>query len=713
MDVVTIGAGPGGLYTSLLLKKDHPEWDVTVYERNPPDVTYGWGIVFPNRTLSNLQEADPESHETITETVTRWEPFDLHFKGRTYRSSGHSFASMLRTDLLSIIQDRCMEVGVDVVFETEIETPPTVARDADLLVGADGIYSETRQAFADEFQAETIDGTARFSWFGTEADFDVLSHIFVENDDGIWCAHTYPGPVSTFIVDCDAVTWQNSGLEDMTEDTYRAYLEDLFADHLDGHELLSQQDRWRTFSTVRNGTWHYDNVVLIGDAAHTAHYSIGSGTTMAMEDAISLASSFRDGRRDVGSALSAFEAERRPVAESLQRAGERSRLHFEHIRRFFDLEGIQFVLHHLTRSGRLSYQSMARRDADLVEEFERWFAATAQGVSIDSVGDPDPPYAQPLDLRQLRIPCRTVSAGELTYSSSDGLPGNAHIEEFRTRVERNPGLSLTEPLAVSADGRITPGSPGLYRSDHEVAWRRAVESVDGPTGTHLYHAGERGAVQPRTFALDRPVPRNESWAPRLADQYERRPASYTPDRMDRADRQRVANSFVEAARRADYAGFDYLQLHLGNGYLLASYLSPITNRREDELGGGIQGRAQFPLKVVSEVREVWPDEKPLAATLQVVDWAEDGLTMEESLAVGRRLEDAGVDILVPTAGGITSMETPDDVYGLANYSDQFRNELEVPTVASVLATTADEVNTLVATGRADLCTYYGSFEALY
>ncbi|MFC6723671.1 FAD-dependent monooxygenase, partial [Halobium palmae] len=378
MDVVTVGGGPGGLYASLLLKRANPTWDVTVYERNPRGVTYGWGIVLPNRTLSKLAEADGPSHEAIADTATRWEPFDLYYEGERYRSEGHAFMSLQRTDLLELLQERCEELGVDLVFDRPVEDPRDVAADADLVLGADGIHSETRRAFAAEFGADTVEGSTRFSWFGTNADFDALSHIFVENDDGIWCAHTYPGTTSTFIVDCDAKTWANARLDERSEEAYLAYLEDVFADHLDGHELLSQRDKWRTFTTVRNDSWRHENVVLLGDAAHTAHYSIGSGTTIALEDAIGLADAF-DSRGDVGSALSAYESGRRPVSESLQRAAERSRLHFEQIRRFFGLEGVQFALHHLTRSGRLSYDSMRRRDPALVASFDDWFAATTLG----------------------------------------------------------------------------------------------------------------------------------------------------------------------------------------------------------------------------------------------------------------------------------------------------------------------------------------------
>ncbi|ELY50135.1 oxidoreductase [Natronolimnohabitans innermongolicus] len=713
MDVSVIGGGPGGLYASILLQKANPDWEITVHERNPQGVTYGWGIVLPNRTLSNLRAADAPSYEAIDERSTQWEPFDLYYGGERYRSSGHSFASMLRTDLLELLQERCRDLGVALEFESEIDDPQSLAAASDLVIGADGIHSETRSEFADEFGAETVDGEARFSWFGTEADFDALSHIFVENEDGIWCAHTYPGEVSTFIVDCDAETWANADLDQRSEEEYLAYLEDVFAEHLDGHELLSQVDRWQTFTTVRNERWSHDNLVLIGDAAHTAHYSIGSGTTLAMEDAIALADAIGESDADVGTALESYEQQRRPIAESLQRSGERSRLHFEDIRRFYGFDGIQFVLHHLTRSGRLTYDSMSRRDPDLVEEFERWFAASSPGgAATPEQADPVSPATQPLELRDLTLSNRAVRVAGQTFDARDGRPTDAQLAAVRERSNDGAGLTMTEPLAVSEDGRITPGSPGLYSDDHVSAWQETIASADTPVGSTLVHTGTNGARQTQPFGLEGPIPRNESWASRVTDQYSNPPRTYAPDRLQGEDLERIERTFADAARRADDAGFDYLQLQLGNGYLLGSFLSPLTNDRTDAYGGDLESRVQFPLEVVDAVRDAWPDSKPLGAVVQATDWAADGLTLEDSFAVGRALSDRGVDVLAPVAGGVSDDQHRGDVHGLANFSDELRNEVGLPTMATVQATTSDEVNTLVGTSRADLCTYYGSVNEL-
>jgi anthraniloyl-CoA monooxygenase len=714
MNVAAIGGGPGGLYASILLKKANPDWEVTVYERNPPDVTYGWGIVLPNRTLSNLREADEPSHRAIVDQSTQWEPFHLHHKGTVYRSSGHSFASMLRTDLLALLQDRCRDLGVNLEFEYEIEDPRSFAEDADLVIGADGVNSQTRETFAEELGSRTIEGETRFSWFGTHADFEALSHIFVENEDGIWCAHTYPGEVSTFIVDCDAETWHNARLDRLSEAEYREYLEDLFAEYLDGHELLSQIDRWQRFTTVQNEQWSHDNVVLIGDAAHTAHYSIGSGTTMAMEDAISLANAIGDGTEDVSAALDRYETERKPIARSLQRAGERSRIHFENIRRYYDLDGIQFAIHHLTRSGRLTYDSMARRDPDLVDELERWFAANTPGgpSSRADAAEPAPPARQPIELRDVTLPNRAVRITEPSLSADDGQPTEPQLAAFRSHADSEAGLTMSDPLAVSSDGRVTPGSPGLYRDAHEDAWADTLEEVEGVTGTTLVHAGTRGRVQPQPFALERPIERNESWAPRITEQYPNPPRSYAPELLDEADLERVTAAFVAAAERADAAGFDYLQLQAANGYLLGSFLSPLTNDRTDEYGGALADRMRFPLEVVDAVRDAWPASKPLGVVVQATDWGEGGLELEDAFEIADALADRGVDVVAPVAGGVTETRERDDVHGLANFSDEIRNEVGVPTLATVQATTPDEIQTLVGTGRADLCVYYGSMTEL-
>lgn len=691
MKVNTIGGGPGGLYASLLLKREHPDWDVTVYEQNPPDVTYGWGIVFPNRTLSNLAEADPPSHEAITETFERWDPFDIWYEGDRYRCGGNTFASMMRTDLLEVLQERCREVGVELQFETEITEPESLANESDLCIVADGIHSQTRGRFADDFGTEIEQGTARFSWFGTEKQFDALTHIFVENEDGIWCAHTYPGPTSTFIIDCDAETWEQSGIANMSEEEYLAYLEDTFSEYLDGHQLLSQQDRWRTFQTVTNEQWHHDNMVLLGDAAHTAHYSIGSGTTIALEDGIGLAEAFED-NDDIERALAAYEEARKPFVQNLMSAAERSRIHFEHIQRYYDLPARQFAVHHLTRSGRLTYGSLRERDPSLIHAFDEWFAG--QTPDEDVLCDP---ARQPIRLADRVLSNRFVRAIEPTFSSEGGMPSDTQLSGFTAAAAEKPGLMLTEPLAVSPEGRPTAGSPGLYSDEHRETWAGAVDTTptEVTVGAHLTHAGTSAAREPRVFGFGETAARESTWSPRLSEEYPVRPEQFHPDVLDAPGRNAVVEDFVDAARRADEAGFDYLQIQAGTNTLPGQYL--LAER------GSVSERADFLVSTVSAVADVWPTEKPLGVTIPVSDDDAEGLPLDDAFDGVSLLADAGCDIVAPVEAGAGVRGIGEK--GPSDFSDAIRNETGVRTIATAPTTSVDRVNTLVASGRSDLCVF--------
>lgn len=691
MKVNTIGGGPGGLYASLLLKDRHPDWDITVYEQNPRGVTYGWGIVFPSRTLSNLKEADEPSHQAITDTFERWDPFDIEYEGETFRCGGNTFSSMMRTDLLAVLQERSEEVGIDLQYETKITDPTAVAAEADLCIVADGINSRTRSAFSEEFGTVINEGTARFSWFGTDADFEALTHIFVENEDGIWCAHTYPGPTSTFIIDCDDETWEQSGITEMNEEEYLSYLEGVFSEYLDGNPILSQQDQWRQFRTITNENWYYDNMVLVGDAAHTAHYSIGSGTTLAMEDAIGLMEAFET-HNEIGPALSSYEASRKPFVETLLSAAERSRLHFEDIERYYDLPTRQFALHHLTRSGRLTYGSLKRRDPSFISAFNEWFAEQTPGDAMTRQ-----PAFQPVEVGDIIITNRFTRVLGPTTSSTDGNPSEAQIAAFTAAASKSPGLVLTEPLAVSPEARPSVGSPGLYTEEHTAAWGDAVQSISqGVTaGIHLVHAGAQGARDPLVFGHGTPAQYESTWAPRLSDEYPVPPREFDPDKMSESDREDVVADYVAAARRADDAGFEFVQLHAGMDTLLAQFLTASD--------ATLKERSQFTERVVAEVADVLPREKPLGVTLPVSDTLAAGLSLDESFTVARSLANTGCDVVAP-------VDTAQEEHGItqkgpSDFSDDIRNEVGVQTLATVPTTSANKVNTLVATGRADLCVF--------
>ncbi|AGB17112.1 NADH:flavin oxidoreductase [Halovivax ruber XH-70] len=719
MQVTVVGGGPAGLYASLLLKKEYPNWEISVSERDPADNTYGWGVVFSDATLSNLKEADTESHERITDAFVRWDPIDVHLKGESIRCGGHTFAGIMRADLLTILQERCRAVGVDLNHDVAIDDPEALEAESDLLIGADGLNSTVRETYEDAFAPSVSSGSAKFAWFGTEKPFDVFTFIFRANEHGLWRVHAYPGRMSTFIVECTEETWDAAGMDEKDEADAIAYLEDLFSDHLDGYDLQSKLYAWRNFPVVECGSWSKrDEVVLLGDAAHTAHFSIGSGTKLALEDAISLLEGFREHGTDVRSALNHYEKERRPRVEGLQAAAERSQSYFENVERYWDLPPEQFAYNLLTRSGRISYDSLKQRDVGYADAYDRWFEAQASvgegGATTPSDGiEPlaaSRPLNQPLTLRETTVDNRLTVTRPPSNGSTDGVPGAAYLDDLRERARGGPGLLLTDPVAVSPDGRITPGTPGLYEDAHVDAWGAFVDEVHAETdtavGLQLVHAGRRGATRHREYGLDRPLSPEERWELYAPSANPYVPGGPTPTAMDADDCDRIRERFVGAAERAANAGFDYLQLHAGHGYLLSSFLSPLTNDRADEYGGSLEARMRYPLSVFDAVRDAWPDGRPLGAALQATDWNLSGLKTRDSLQVAHEFADRDCDLLSIVAGQATVRERPRyDPTVLADFTETYRNETGVPALSTNYVTTYDEVNTLVGAGRADLCTY--------
>ncbi|WP_458188386.1 oxidoreductase [Haladaptatus sp. NG-WS-4] len=710
MKLAVIGGGPGGLYASLLLKKTFPEWDVAVYERDPADNTYGWGVVFSDATLSSLREADRKSHERITDAFVRWDPIDIYYEGEYFRCGGHSFAGIMRADLLSILQTRATELGVELHHGEPINDPERLRADADVLVGADGLSSTVRETYEESFRPDVSAGSAKFAWFGTEKPFDVFTFVFRENEHGLWRVHAYPGRKSTFIVECTEETWSAAGMDEASEDEALGYFEDLFSDHLEGYELESKLYAWRNFPTVKNATWSHENVVLVGDAAHTAHFSIGSGTKMAMEDAIALHEAFEEHGTDVRAAFNWFEKERRPRVQGLQEAADRSENYFENVERYQNLRPRRFAFNLLTRSGRITYDNLRVRDPSFVDQFDQWFTE-AEGEAVTAVATP--PLFKRLSLRDVTMPNRTVVTLPPTETATDGLPEDLYIDELVARGELGPGMVLSDPLAVTANGRITPGTPGLYADEHADALGDAIVRVHEASpaatvvGCHLFHAGRRGATKSRERGLDRPLSEREQWELFAPSAKPYGPTSQTPTAMDAADLDRVRDAFVAATERADAAGFDHLQLNAGHGYLLSSFLSPLSNDREDEYGGSLEGRMRYPLSVFDAVREAWPDEKSLGVTLQATDWNLNGFKTRESYEVARSIEARDCDLLAVVAGQASVRERPQfDTDTLGRFSEQFRNEVEMPTLSTNYCTTYDEVNTMVGGGRADLVLFH-------
>jgi anthraniloyl-CoA monooxygenase len=708
MKITILGSGPAGLYCGLLLKKANPAHDVTIVERNAPDATYGWGVVFSDRTLAAFQEADPKSYRAITESFVLWDAINVRYKGELVRCGGHVFAGLARKELLAILQRRCREVGVAMHFYTEIAEIAALGG-YDLLIAADGVNSLVRNTYADIFRPRLVPGRARFIWLGTDKVFDSFTFIFRENADGLFQVHAYPfsGALGTFIVECDEATWRKAGLENATEAASIAYCERLFAEDLGDARLLPNNSKWISFVTVKCATWRHGNVVLLGDAAHTAHFSIGSGTKLAMEDAIALANAL-ELHADRDTALTEYELERRPVVETLQAAAAESQSYFENVKRSLPLAPIPFTFNLMTRSGRITYDDLRLRDTRFGERVDRWFARSAHASrrkpALDLIAPP--PLFAPLRLRDLRLANRTVLAPD-AMPAVDGLPTLEAFLAVCRLAEDGAGMVLSPPLAVSPEGRITQEDAGLYGEAHARAWKHVADYLHSRTHARLMlqlnHAGRRGATRPRREGLDRPL-RDGGWPLVSASAIPYTSRSQTPRELDRAGMDAIRDDFVRAARLAHAAGCDALLLHMGHGYLLASFLSPLANARTDEYGGSLEYHMRFPLEVFDAVRAAWPAEKPLAVALTVMDAAPSGLSVEDGVSIARALKDHGCDLVLPLAGQ-TVLDT-DIAYRrsfLTPLCEWVRNEAGIATLAGGYLTTTNDANTVLAGGRADLC----------
>ena len=708
--VLILGGGPGGLYSGILIKKAHPRWDVTVLERNPPDATYGWGVVFSDRTLTSFREADYRSFKDITDHFAIWDAIDVRFAGESIRCGGNIFAGIARKLLLDILQKRCEELNVRLEFLVEV-TDLSGFEHFDLLVAADGINSIVRKTLADAFQPRLTWGSAKYIWLGTRKVFDAFTFSFRESEHGLLQAHIYPndGTGSTVVVLCDQESWRQAGLDRATGAESVAYCERVFAEDLGGEHLLTNKSEWITFATVCNKRWRHRNIVLLGDAAHTADFTIGSGTKLAMEDAIALANALERHDDDLETGLNEYERERRPGVEALQKAALESAHYFENIKRYTHFEPMQFVFYLLTRSGRISYNELRRRDGPFVEAVDRWFFESTTAAPAHNVrAIAPPPMLAPFRLRQMRLANRVVLSCLPTDSARAGIADEATRAQFQTLASAGAALVLTEPVAVSAEGRVTSGCAGLYTEEHAALWSRLTQTVrdgDGSIrlGIRLGHAGRRGSARPRWGGLDRPL-HEGSWPLLSASPIPYVPGGQVPKEMDRADMESVCEAFVRATRMADEAGFDLVQLFFAHGYLVASFISPLTNRRRDAYGGSLENRMRFPLEILDAVRAVWPAAKPLSVAISATDWQKGGSDLEEAVVVAGMLKEHGCDLVEVLAGQTTLEAEP--VYGpyvLTSFSDRIRNEAHVPTLTGGYLTTTDEINTILAAGRGDLC----------
>ncbi len=716
MKLTVIGGGPAGLYLAILMKKDLPGATITVYERNRPDDTFGWGVVFSDETLENFERADPESYAAITASFRTWRDIETYCGGTCVVSTGHGFSALSRKTLLLILQRRCRELGVELVFERELGGAEAFAG-ADLVVGADGINSAVRAAHAAHFEPRLDWRQCRFCWLGTDQPLEAFTFLFKESPWGLFQVHAYPfeAGLSTWILECQDDVWRHAGLDTASEADTVAFAEELFAEELGGHRLLTNRSLWRRFPTVRCETWHLSdpergNLVLLGDAAHTAHFSIGSGTKMAMEDAMILAQTFAElGTADVPAVLQAYEDRRWVDVVKLQKAAQTSLERFENSARYLGQDPLQFTFNLMTRSKRITYDNLRERDPALVARVDAaypcWVGAPARPAK------PAPPIFTPIRLRGLELVNRIVVSPMCQYSASDGTPNDWHLVHLGSRAVGGAGLLITEMTDVSADGRISLACAGLYADEHVAAWRRITEFVHSNSrakiGIQLAHAGRKGSARHPWEGDDVPLgPGEGGWETIGPSPLPFAPGWPAPRAMDRAAMDRVREAFVAATRRAVEAGFDWIELHMAHGYLLSSFISPLSNRRDDEHGGPLENRMRYPLEVFRAMRAVWPEERPISVRISATDWMEEegrGTTADEAVAVARLLREAGCDAIDVSSAGNSPDSRPE--YGRmyqVPFADRIRHEVGIPVMAVGALLGADHANTVLAAGRADL-----------
>jgi anthraniloyl-CoA monooxygenase len=710
MKIHVIGGGPAGLYFAILMKKAWPQARITIFERNRPDDTFGFGVVFSDQTLDTFEAYDRESYRAIIGHFAYWDDIEIHFRGTTHRIGGNGFCGCARSTLLKILGRRARSLGVQTKYQTEIAPDDPAILDADLVVAADGINSRLREAFAEQFQPSVDLRPNFFSWMGSTRPFDAFTFFFRETEHGIFIAHCYqyePGR-STWIIEADPATYKRAGLDRLDEQASARFVEGIFADELKGHRLITNRSIWRNFPTIRCERWTAGNVVLIGDAKATAHFSIGSGTKLAMEDGIALYEAFKaTGGKDVAAALAQFEKQRREEVEKTQHSGDVSLVWFEHVKRFWDMDPTRFAFGLMTRSKAITYDNLALRAPEFVKEADRLVARDVRALGFAANTErPLAPMFQPFRLRNMTLANRVVVSPMCQYSAQDGMPADWHLVHYGSRAIGGAGLMFTEMTDVSAEARISLGCAGMYNDAHEAAWKRIVDFVHAQSKTkfcmQLGHAGRKGATKLMWEGIDEPLEEG-AWPIISASPLPYYPHSVVPREMTRADMERVVADYVAATGRADRAGFDMVELHAAHGYLLASFISPLTNERTDDYGGSLDNRMRFPLEVFRAMRAAWPDEKPMSVRISATDWKDGGLTGDDAVEVARRFAEAGCDLIDVSTGQTVAEAQP--VFGRmfqTPFSDQIRNDAGLATMCVGAITTADQVNTIIAAGRADL-----------
>ncbi|WP_329057138.1 bifunctional salicylyl-CoA 5-hydroxylase/oxidoreductase [Streptomyces sp. NBC_01453] len=697
--VAVIGGGPGGLYAAALLKRLDPRRDITVWERNAPDDTFGFGVVLSDETLGGIEGADPVVHAALQAEFVRWDDIDVVHRGTRHTSGGHGFAALGRRRLLEILHERCRQLGVNLRFRSEAPSAADLARDHDLVVAADGVHSATREAHADTFRPRVEEHRCRYIWLAADFAFDAFRFEIAETEHGVMQLHGYPytGGDSTVIVEMREEVWRAAGFDELDVSESVERCAKIFTEALGGRGLRSNNSAWTAFRTVVNEKWSHGNVVLVGDAAHTAHFSIGSGTKLAVEDALALAACLQE-QPTTAEALAAYEAERRPVVASTQRAARASLEWFENIGLYLDQPARQFAFNLLTRSRRVTHDNLRLRDPRFTEAVERDFGCPPGA----------PPMFTPLRLRDLTLRNRVVVSPMDMYSAQAGVPGDFHLVHLGARALGGAGLVMTEMVCVSPEGRITPGCTGLYTTEQATAWRRITEfaHTQAPgtaVGVQLGHSGRKGSTKLMWEGIDEPLP-DGNWPLVAASPLPYKPGSQTPHELATGELADVREQFTSAALRAADAGFDLLELHCAHGYLLSGFLSPLSNHRTDAYGGSLTNRLRFPLEVFDAVRDVWPGDRPMTVRISATDWAEGGTDAHDAVEIARAFAAHGADAIDVSTGQVVADEKP--AYGRSYqvpFADRIRNETGIPVISVGAISSWDDVNSLILAGRTDLC----------
>jgi anthraniloyl-CoA monooxygenase len=710
--IACIGGGPAGLYFAISMKLRDPSHDIEVFERNAPGVTFGWGVVFSDLTVDNITKNDPASAEIITREFAHWDDIDVHFRGETITSGGHGFIGIGRKRMLEILQDRARELGVTLHFNAECDPADQKWRDYDLVIASDGSNSRFRDATSGAFGVDIDVRANKFVWLGTSKVFDAFTFAFEETEHGwIWAhAYRFAPDASTFIVECSEDTWRSFGFDRMTQDESIAACEKLFAKYLDGHRLQSNASHlvgsaaWLNFRRIKCERWNSGNIILLGDAAHTAHFSIGSGTKLALEDAIKLAEVLNRKGLSLEAALDEYQAERNLEVLKLQNSARNSTEWFETLERYTHFEPLQFAYSLLTRSQRISHENLRLRDREWLEGVERWFWKRATDGKSNKTA---PPMFAPFRLREMEVENRVTVSPMAMYSAVDGVPNDFHLVHLGERALGGAGLVFTEMTCVSPEGRISPGCTGMWNADHVAAWKRIVDFVHAQSKAkiclQLGHSGGKGSTKLGWEGNDVPLD-DGNWPVMSASDVPWSPVNQVPRPMTRADMDEVREQFVAAVRLGLECGFDMVELHAAHGYLLSSFITPLQNRRADEYGGSLENRLRYPLEVFAAMRAAWPSDRPMSVRISATDWAgADGITPEDAVLIGEAFAQEGADLIDVSAGQTWAEQQP--VYGRmfqTPFSDRIRNEGRLATMAVGNIYEPDHANSILAAGRADL-----------